>query len=375
MNNIPELLTSLSGEKIDTQEKWENFRRGEVLSLLSEYIYGFRDIERPENLFFNIKEESVFKGMRKKEIECGFNNYTFPFYLYMPLNAKKPLPVVVFVQTETPERCYLFDDNGNMTGVHDDSVIRDNENCIPVKDMTERGFAVAIMPTRNVYPDWKAKAEFKKGVFSGYKPLKKRENNSWAGISAWSWGVDRVVDYLETDDDFDDKNIAVVGFSRGGKASLWAGATNERIKLSVSVCSGCAGAAIQRDKEGERIKDINISDWFCENYHKFNDNEEMLPVDQHMLLALMAPRYVYVTSSQQDLWADPKAEYLACKLASPAFELYGLGGLTDAKELPPLEEPSHNGHIAYHMKWGDHSIGRYDWEKILDYFEKIIKEV
>ena len=375
MNKIPELLVSLSGEKIDTKEKWEKFRRGEVKSLLSEYIYGFRDIERPKNLYFEVKEETVFKGMRKKEVICGFNDFSFPFTVYLPHGTSKPLATFLFIFTQNPEKNSKFDEKGNLVWVPENAdEIRDGAHVIPVKDVTDRGFAIALMPTRNVYPDWQAHAEFKQGVFAAYKHLKPRTNNSWAGISAWSWGAERVMDYFETDNDIDEKSVAVLGFSRGGKAALWTAACDERFKLSVSDNSGCAGAAMHRGKQGEHIKDINISDWFCDNYHGFDDNEEMLPVDQHMLISLIAPRYVYVTSSQDDLWSDPEAEYRSCKLATPAFELYGVKGLVCEDEKPPFEKPSHDGHIAYHMKWGEHSLGTYDWEKAMDYFEKIINE-
>lgn len=371
MSKIPELLVSLAGEKIDTVEKWEKFRKKEILALFSEYMYGFRDIERPQELYFKIKEETVFKGMLKKDVICGFGDFSFPFSLYLPKEIKKPVPTFVCILTETPEETIKFDDTGNMVRKDDPKVIKDGKSEIPVKSITERGFGIVLMPTRNVYRDWQAQADFKQGVFSAFKPTKKRQKNSWASISAWAWGASRVCDYLETDADVDDENIAVIGHSRGGKAALWAGATDERFKLTVSNNSGCAGAAIQRGKVGERIKDINISDWFCENYHSYNDCEEMLPVDQHMLLALMAPRYIYVTSSELDTWADPNAEYLACKLASPAFELYGTKGLVDIYDIPRLEVPLQDGHIAYHMKWGDHSIGGYDWNNVMAYFEKI----
>ena len=134
------------------------------------------------------------------------------------------------------------------------------------------------------------------------------------------------------------------------------------------------GAAVLRGKEGEHVREINISDWFCENFRDFNEYEDMLPVDQHMLLALTAPRYVYVTSSQSDTWADPKAEYLSCRLADEVFRLYGLKGFEAPSKEPPLEEPIQEGHIAYHMKRGDHSITAYDWNQIMKYFEKIIKQ-
>ena len=97
-----------------------------------------------------------------------------------------------------------------------------------------------------------------------------------------------------------------------------------------------------------------------------------MPFDQHMLLALMAPRYIYVTSSSEDSWADPKAEFKACKMANEAYELYlGMAGLVAPGDEPELEKPYHEGHIAYHIKKGGHSITKYDWEKIMDYFDKI----
>lgn len=364
MSKIPELLISLSGEKIDSVEKWKNFRREEILHLFCEYVYGVRDIERPGNLCFNQKSEMIFKGMRRKDIEACFDDFSFPFSLYLPVEQTKAVPTFIYPLIEAQEETFCFDEKGNL--------VREEQQ-IPIKDITDRGFGIAVMPTRNVYPDWKAYAGFKKGVFAAVKTLKGRQSNSWATISAWAWGASRVLDYLETDKDVDYENVAVVGHSRGGKTALWAGATDERFKLTISNNSGCMGAAVLRGKVGEHVKNINISDWFCENFHKFNDWEEMLPVDQHMLIALMAPRYVYVTSSQLDSWADPDAEYLGCSLASEAFELYGLKGLAGKQKKKQLEVPDMEGHIAYHMKAGEHSITGYDWRHFMEYFERIIK--
>ena len=130
-----------------------------------------------------------------------------------------------------------------------------------------------------------------------------------------------------------------------------------------------------RGKRGEHVKDINVTDWFCRKFKEYNDCEEMLPVDQHMLVASIAPRYVYITDSIEDEWTDPDAELLSARLASEAYEIYGLKGIV-APEKPALNEAYQEGHIAFHVKSGNHSITEFDWEKILDYFEKIIaKEV
>lgn len=368
MSKIPELLVTISGEKVGDKKTWENFRKREILALFSEYVYGVRDIEKPVGQFFKTKQETIFKGMRRKDIEVGFGDYSFPFSLYLPLKQDKPLPAIVFPVIEYHEENYEFDEAGNFV-CKDLATLR-----IPVKDITERGFAIAMMPTRNVYPDWEAHAEFRQGVFAAYNMPKERGKNAWATISAWAWGTSRVLDYLETDGDIDCNNVAVGGHSRGGKMALWAAATDERFKLSFSNNSGCMGAAVLRGKEGEHVKDINITDWFCENFRDFNENEEMLPVDQHMLIALIAPRYVYVTSSSEDIWADPTAEYLACHMASEAFELYGVKGIVAPEGKPMADKVFSEGHIAYHLKTGTHSITSYDWDNFLDYFDKIIKQ-
>ena len=366
MEKIPELLVSLSGKKIENQSEWETFRRREILNLFEQYVYGVRDIEKPDGLTFKVTKDSTVNGMRCKEIEGSFNNYIFPFSLYLPLEQKSVVPAFVFAQHEFMHRSFVPDEKGNLINR------KGGLAQIPLKDITDRGFAIAIIPNRYIYRDWEAKESFKQGVFASYDSPKDRQGNSWASISAWAWGASRVMDYLETDRDIDCQNVAVIGHSRGGKTALWAAATDHRFRLAISNNSGCMGAAVLRGKEGEHIKDINITDWFCENFKDFNEHEDMLPVDQHMLLALIAPRPVYVASSVLDTWADPKAEYLSCHMASEVYELYGLKGLVAPEGEPQLEVPFHEGSIAYHMKSGGHSITAYDWKNYMDYFEKNI---
>lgn len=366
MNNIPKLLTSLSGEKITTKEMWENFRKKEIINLFSEYVYGVRDIEKPKKLYFEKEGETEVFGMRKRDIKCGFNDFSFTFSLYLPKTQDKPLPVFVYPYIESHERNYILNEKGNF--VHKEY----SDHCVPVKDITDRGFAIALMPTKGVYRDWEEHAEYKHGVFNAVKNPKGRQSNSWATISAWAWGLSRVIDYLETDSDINIKHVSAVGQSRGGKTALWTGANDNRVELTISNNSGCMGAAILRGKQGEHVKDINCTDWFCENFRAYNDREEMLPVDQHMLLAAIAPRYLYVTSSSNDAWSDPNNEFLACQMANEVYKLYGLKGAVVPDGKPKLDTAYTDGHIAYHNKTGEHSITYYDWNCFMDYFEKII---
>ena len=362
MNNVPKLLTSLSGIDITTKEQWEKYRRDEVLDLCANYVYGIRDIERPKDLYFKVEETTEMYGMIRKSVRSGFGSFSFPFYVYLPKNADKPLPSFIYVMHENMENWLKFDEEGNMFSSEVDSAL-------PLKYITDRGYAVAAMPTKDIYREWTTHSEYKVGVFAEVNAVRKK--NSWASISAWAWGVSRVLDYLETDPDIDASRVASIGHSRSGKAALGAAATDERIFLAVPNNSGCMGAALLRGKLGEHVKDINISDWFCEKFHDYNDAEEYLPMDQHMVLSLVAPRNLYITGSVLDTWADPDAELRAARLASPVWELYGKKGIVLEDEAPILNKAYQSGSIAFHVKEGDHSQKQFDWENVSDYFDKI----
>lgn len=384
-NTLPDPLVFENGTKVENKSDWKK-RRAEILKLFEEEVYGISPKWEGKMEVDEVRRSSVFDGLgTKKELKLTFKNK----------GKEVPVMLLLYVpQSEKPAPVFLgYNFYGNHTVANDKEIaiaaswVRNNPalnitnnkateetrgsavSSWPIKDILQRGYAVGTIYYGDVDPD------FDDGFQNGIHALfdEKRSDTSWGSIATWAWGLSRALDYLKTDKDVDSKKAIVIGHSRLGKTALWAGAIDERFAMVVSNDSGCGGAALSRRKFGETVYRINTSfpHWFCDRFNKYNNQEESLPVDQHQLIALIAPRPVYVASATEDLWADPKGEFLAALHAEPVYKLFDLEGL-GVSEMPKAEQPV-GKYIGYHLRNGQHAITLYDWTQYMNFADQHFK--
>jgi (4-O-methyl)-D-glucuronate---lignin esterase len=356
---LPDVLARPDGSIVRTPDQWRA-RRSEILELFREHVYG-RSPGRPEHVRFETVETNptAMGGaatLRRIAIVStqGGREHRFGVTLFLPNARRGRVPVFLLINNRSP---------------NDTDATRTVQSGFwPAERMIERGYGIAALHNAELAPD--DKDRYRDGVIQlfdqpGGAP---RAPNAWRALAAWAWGASRAMDYFETDPRIDAHRVGVVGHSRGGKAALWAGAEDERFALVVSNESGEGGAALSRRNFGETLARITESfpHWFAENYKGFAGRVQDLPVDQHMLLALVAPRALYVASADGDLWSDPRGEYLAQVHASPVFALWGEPPIK-ADGMPPLDHPLIAGHRGYHVRTGVHNLTPYDWNCFADF--------
>ncbi len=205
-------------------------------------------------------------------------------------------------------------------------------------------------------------------IMSIFPPEK--EGSGWCTISAWAWAAYKVATLLPSCG-FTSRKLTVCGFSRGGRTALWC-AAQYRVFTSVYACgAGCCGSAMFRGKKGETIADITrrYPYWSCDNFKKYVDKEEELPFDQHMFLALIAPRPLYISSAREDLWSDPQKEFESCVRVSEVYEAMGYKGI--GGPFPEDDRPVKGDRIQYHVRYGGHDCNEYDWTCVLEFLKRM----
>ncbi|MDD3251378.1 MAG: alpha/beta hydrolase [Lachnospiraceae bacterium] len=366
--NIPSLFVCSDGTEVTSAEDWMNRRRPEILEILHREEYGrypdMSDVRITMKVVAERSGEKIMNGraVRKTvEVESVRNDrhFIFSFDVFIPLNAKKPVPAFVEICNRGSMNC--------------DPAREVLSTFYPAETIISRGYACAAFRTHEVAPD------YEEGFQTGFHRLfpeisENRPADAYGTLIIWAWAASRVMDFFEQEPMIDEKKVAVVGHSRGGKTSLLAGALDERFALAISSCSGNSGDAITRGKSGETVGQIldRFPYWFAGNYKKYIGHEDEMPFDQHFLVSLMAPRLVYTSTKTNDAWADPASEFETLIQVNPVYQLFGLEGLQQT-ERPLPEQPLHEGCIGHHHKTGDHNMDDYDWDQYMDYTDRHLK--
>ncbi|MBD3187476.1 acetylxylan esterase [Candidatus Bathyarchaeota archaeon] len=385
---LPDPLEFPDGSTVKTRGDWMERRRPEILEMFEENVYGkVPEGARARDHEIVDKKDGALDGLAiRKQVSIflapGKPQPILNLLIYLPrdvVKAKKNVPVFLglnFVGNHT-----INDDTGIF--MHEkyfpEGMLRGTPYSQsrglrswrwPVTSILDQGFGLATAFCGDVVPD--RKDGLSRGIHPHYcrEGQGQREPDDWGAIAAWAWGLSQAMNYLEGDGDVDATKVAVFGHSRLGKTALWAAAMDQRFAMAIANDSGCGGAALSRRRFGETVRAINESfpHWFCKNFREYNGREDALPVDQHMLLALIAPRPVYVASAQKDFWADPHGEFLSVLHANRVYKFLETTGFP-AKDMPPFNQPVF-ARMGYHVRRGRHDMTLFDWKAYISFARK-----
>jgi len=386
---LPDPLLGKDGKKITTSSAWNSVQRAYIYHLFEENVYGrYPSAKIP--IKFVVKEvnrHALNNTAVRKQIRIYFLSDTSVYMdvlLYLPVAVKGPVAVFAGYNfsgnhTIMPDRGIFLSDRwidprskGAVNNKATDSSRGSAAQQWQVNEILKHGYGIAVAYYGDIEPDnpdgWKT------GIRTTLRNALQIKAEEWSAIGAWAWGLARVMDCLQQDKEIDARKIAIIGHSRLGKAALWAAASDKRFSVVISNESGEGGAALSKRWYGETVGIINqkFPHWFVANYKKYNDNTAALPVDQHMLLSLVAPRPLYIASAEGDQWSDPKGEFMAARNADPVYALFSKKGIgTDS--MPGLHHPVGET-VRYHIRAGKHDVTLYDWQQYLAFADKYWKK-
>lgn len=389
---LPNPLVFANGTPVTSAAQWPR-RRAELLRLFISQMYGQMP-PRPAKMRFHVygRDRHALNGKAARtQVAILLNGRKdgprINLLLYTPKGVKHP-PVILGINFWGNET--IASDPGVRISTRwveseknpwvDLSCVQNNRATAacrggdarqwPVEEILSRGYALATFYRGDLDRD--RKGQFAHSIRASYPALQNGGDN-FSTIGAWAWGLSRALDYLETNRSVNAHRVVLFGWSRLGKAALWAAATDQRFAAVISNESGAGGAKLFRRGHGETVQMLNTGFpyWFCRNFRQYNGQDTHLPFDQHEMLALIAPRPLYIASASEDSNADPLGEFLSAKAVSPVYRLLGSSGLP-VENWPPVNTPV-LGVISYHVRSGHHDVTSYDWEQYLRFCDEYVK--
>jgi hypothetical protein len=364
---LPDPLVLQNGQPVRDADTWFKLRRPEILKHYETDIYGRVPPQAPAIKFevvgadLTVLSNSAIRKDIIGHIGGKPDGPKVKVVMYLPGNASGPVPVLLHLLFGNPPP-------GSPAATNS---VRPGE-IGPLSDILARGYGYAMFRYTEIEGDNRTNnlTHVRKLALAGYAQPAPDE---WGTITAWVWGASQVLDYLETDRAVDARRVAFIGHSRLGKTALWAGARDPRFALVFASCSGELGASLARRDFGETVDDViaNFPWWFAGNFQKYSARWNEMPVDSHLLIALNAPRPVFITGGTQDQWADPNGMFLAEVAAGPVYRLLGKKDL-GANEMP-LDTPLITGDLGFLYHTGGHSITATDWKTFLDFADRHLK--
>lgn len=381
---LPELLCMHDGRPVITLAQWVRERRPELLELFARHVYGVSPAQPRVAVRYEVTDEQNVEkpvAMLRRQVTAHFSHQgqqrSVAMLICLPASSLGPVPV--FVGLNFHGNHTVLNDpaialpagwvrNLDQAGVTDHRASERGRGAFAsrwdIPAIINNGYGLVTAYYGDIFPDHaQGHAQSIMSLFTSTPS--QQDAHAWGAIGAWAWGLSRMLDYIQTSPEMDGTRAIAFGHSRLGKTALWAGATDERFAMAISNNSGCGGASISRRNFGESVERINntFPHWFCKAFHDYGGREATLPVDQHMLIALMAPRPAYIASAQDDLWADPRGEFLASQHALPAYHLHGVDQPI-LRNMPPIHEPV-GKHVRYHIRAGAHDVTAYDWQEYI----------
>jgi hypothetical protein len=366
--DLPDLLVLKNGQKVTSARIWWNQRRPEIVEDFGREIYGRVPKEIPKVVWEvtsteHDKEDKI--PVIIKKLVGHVDNSSYPsisvdiqLTLTTPANATGPVPVIME---------FSFGWGGRFAG--------SGGRLSWQQQVLEKGWGYAVILPYSVQAD--NGAGLNEGIIGLCNKGRPRKVDDWGALRAWAWSASRALDYFETDESVDAGRVGLEGHSRFGKATLVAMAYDRRFAIAFVSSSGKGGAALFRRNWGEIVENVAGSGeyhWMAGNFIKYagpltwND----LPVDTHQLIALCAPRPVFISSGSNngDAWVDAKGMFMAAAGAGPVYKLLGKKDM-GTTEFPPIETTLIDGEVAFRQHSGGHSPGP-NWPTFLTFAQRYL---